>query len=72
MNGGDKVQSIHGPRDGDETWVMCPCSPNHPTVIPVVLHDPKGAIISSLVCTECEATTAVVNGILLPDFDNVG
>lgn len=59
----ENVVSLHG-KQGDETFMMCPCTEEMSPVTPVVLHDTKGIIITSLVCQNCENSIPVVNGIL--------
>ena len=51
-------------RNGEETFVMCPCQDDGTMVTPVVIHDPKGPIIVSLMCPECETVLPVDNGIV--------
>lgn len=50
--------------EGEVTFVLCPCSAEGTQPLVVVLHDAKGAMISHLVCPECENEIAVLSGRL--------
>ncbi len=58
------IIDLNAPSNGEQTFMMCPCTPEGSPIIPVVIHDPKGPIITGLVCIECEESVGVVNGII--------
>lgn len=53
-------------RPGEYTFITCDCdgSEQGQPMTPVILHDPQGPIVSSLMCVDCEREVPVVNGIL--------
>lgn len=62
----DKVTRLQTSNAGEQTFICCPCQDEPEPLIPVVLHDSKGPIITALMCPYCEAESAVINGIVQP------
>ena len=58
------IIDLHKPVNGDETFLLCPCTAEGSALVPVVIHDPKGPIVAGLLCVECEISIPVVNGIV--------
>nr|BBJ05186.1 hypothetical protein YBY_30350 [Marinobacter nauticus] len=59
----NNVTNLFG-KDGDQTFIICPCTEEGTPVIPVVIHGTSGPIIASLMCPDCDKVIPVVNGIL--------
>jgi len=48
--------------EGEVTFMLCPCTEEGSTVLPVVLHDAQGPLLIALVCPECENEISILNG----------
>ena len=54
---------------GEANWIVCPCQdgidPPAPWYVGVI-HDPRGPIITEIVCSACEESSDVLNGRPIP------
>ena len=58
-----KIVNLHEGKNGEESFMLCPCTPEGTPFIVVAIVG-ESPIICSLVCPECETCIPVVNGIV--------
>lgn len=57
------VYQLHsGPKHGDSTFILCPCTEEETLMTPIIQHQQSGPFIASLMCPNCEAVIPVIGG----------
>lgn len=59
----DNVFQLHPTTQGDQAFILCPCTPEGSQFLVVGIVGPH-PIITALQCVNCEKEIPVVNGIL--------
>lgn len=58
-----EIIQFNKPTENDEAFVVCNCTPEGTPFLPIALTG-EVAILSCLVCPDCESVLAVENGII--------